>query len=153
MIEKKKIWLLCIMVDVSVNAIEEDFHFLHVWILEKDVNHWLFYVVYASPHENGRNKTWIKLHDMEETIQEHWLMINTFNVIKDNNWIKETRSTSEHKMLSLFSNRIYDNNLMEVHTIGTKYGQDYGFSIKVWLHLSHPIIYLIFLLKIAWIGS
>ncbi|GAU50641.1 hypothetical protein TSUD_184330 [Trifolium subterraneum] len=46
---------------------------------------WLLTVVYASPIENERRDTWIKLHDIARTIQEPWLMMGDFNEIMSTN--------------------------------------------------------------------
>ncbi|GAU31363.1 hypothetical protein TSUD_19080 [Trifolium subterraneum] len=96
---------------------------------------WLLTVVYASPRENERSDTWIKLLDISRTIQESWLMMGDFNEIMS---IDEKKGGApvDIRRCSVFSDWINDCNLLEVHTIGTKFtwrgpkwnGHDRGFK-------------------------
>jgi hypothetical protein len=81
---------------------------------------WFLTVVYASPREHERSATWSKLHAISRTIQEPWLMMGDFNEIASINE-KKGGVVVDIRRCSLFSDWINDCNLMEVHTIGTKF--------------------------------
>lgn len=114
------IWLLWFKADLQVTVIKEDFHFLHVRVQERDMYPWLLTVVYASPQENERRDTWIKLHDIASSIQESWLMMGDFNEIASTDE-KKGGASVDIKRCSNFSDWINDCNLLKVHTIGTKF--------------------------------
>ncbi|MCI16770.1 hypothetical protein A2U01_0037914, partial [Trifolium medium] len=75
------IWLMWNRLDIKVNLITTDFHFLHVQVQEKNVDPWLLTVVYASPREQERGETWNKLRQLAANINEPWLMVGDFNEI------------------------------------------------------------------------
>jgi hypothetical protein len=52
------IWIMWNNLDIKVQLIKTDFHFLHVQVKEKDMEPWLLTVVYASPREHERSETW-----------------------------------------------------------------------------------------------
>jgi len=75
------IWLSWNMLNIQIQLIHNDFHYLHVHVKEKDLEPRLLTVVYASPRENERQDTWNNLRHLTSTITEPWLMIGDFNEI------------------------------------------------------------------------
>ncbi|GAU24370.1 hypothetical protein TSUD_390790 [Trifolium subterraneum] len=75
------IWLLWNRQDIEFEVIQNNFHFIHVKVKEKDVDSWLLTVVYASPRDNERDTTRHQLMGLAANIQVPWLMMGDFNEI------------------------------------------------------------------------
>jgi len=72
-------------VDINVHLIKTDFHFLHMQVKEKDMDHWFLTVVYASPREHERRETWNQIRNIASTISGPWLVMGDFNEIASPN--------------------------------------------------------------------
>ncbi|WJX23885.1 hypothetical protein P8452_13067 [Trifolium repens] len=114
------IWLMWNRSDIQVQLIKNNFHFLHVQVVEKDVDPWILTVVYASPRDNERNDTWQKLRNIADTINIPWLMIGDFNEIAKLDEKKGGAPTDIRKCHN-FNNWINDCKLIEVTTVGTRF--------------------------------
>lgn len=100
--------------------IQNDFHFIHVKVKEKDNDPWFLTVVYASPRENERATTWHQLKVLADGIQEPWMMVGDFNEIASPDEKKGGAQDDPRKCLN-FSNWINECKLIEVTTTGTKF--------------------------------
>jgi exonuclease III len=114
------IWLLWNRQDVQFEVIQNDFHFIHVKVKEKDNDPWFLTVVYASPRENERAATWHQLRVLADGIREPWMMVGDFNEIASPGEKKGGAQHDPRKCLN-FSNWINECKLIEVTTTGTKF--------------------------------
>jgi len=69
------IWLMWNRMDIKVQLIKTNFHFLHVQVTERDLEPWLLTVVYASPREIERSDTWCQICHLATTINDPWLVL------------------------------------------------------------------------------
>ncbi|XP_045791653.1 uncharacterized protein LOC123886374 [Trifolium pratense] len=114
------IWLMWNRSDIQVQLIQNDFHFLHVQVSEKDMEPWLLTVVYASPRENERQDTWQLLKQLATSINTPWLMMGDFNEIAYPNE-KKGGAPADVRKCQTFNSWINDCNLLEVTTAGTRF--------------------------------
>ncbi|MCH91665.1 RNA-directed DNA polymerase (Reverse transcriptase), partial [Trifolium medium] len=89
-------------------------------VMEKDMDHWLLTVVYASPREHERSDTWHQIQNLATTIIDPWLVMGDFNEITCPVEKKGGVPTDIRKCLQ-FNRWINDCSLMEVTTVGTKF--------------------------------
>lgn len=64
------IWLMWNRLDIQIHVIQNDFHFLHMQVSEKDKDPWLLTVVYASPRESERQDTWLSLRQLATSVNK-----------------------------------------------------------------------------------
>jgi len=106
--------------DINVHLIKADFHFLHMQVKEKDMDHWFLTVVYASSREHERREIWNQIRHIASTISDPWLVMGDFNEIASPGEKKGGMQADIRKCLQ-FNNWINECSLMEVTTWGTKF--------------------------------
>ncbi|CAJ2654248.1 unnamed protein product [Trifolium pratense] len=114
------IWLMWNRPDIQIQLLQNNFHFFHVQVSEKDMEPWLLTVVYASPRENERHDTWHLLRQIATYINMPWLMMGDFNEIAYPNE-KKGGAPADVTKCQNFNSWINDCNLLEVTTAGTRF--------------------------------
>lgn len=96
------IWLLWNKLDIQIQLIHNDFHYLHVQVQEKDL------------------QPWNNLRHLASTITKPWLMIGDFNEIAYPEE-KKGGAPADVRKCHLFNSQINDCNLLEVTTVETRF--------------------------------